>query len=97
MWKHVQYSVLISPQQTIPSQIIYIYNIYIIIAVLVTVAKELVQGVENLKIRGRTETIHTTALSRLLEYCGESWRLEETLSLKVQWETIGNAGVEIRK
>ena len=32
----------------------------------------MVQGLKNLEIRGRVETIYTT------EYWGESWRLEET-------------------
>ena len=36
----------------------------VVIGALVTVAKGLVQGPEDLKIRGRIETIQTTALLR---------------------------------
>ncbi len=38
----------------------------IVIVVLSTVTKGLVQGLEDLEIRGRMETIQTTALSRLV-------------------------------
>ena len=37
----------------------------IVIGALVTVTKRLVQGLEDLKIRGRVETIRTTKLLRL--------------------------------
>ena len=37
----------------------------IVISALGTVSKGLVQGLENLKIRGQVEIIQTTALSRL--------------------------------
>ena len=57
--------------------------------VLGTVTKGLVQGLEYLKIRGRVETIQTTALlrsarilRRVLETRGD------LLSLKLQWKTI---------
>ena len=61
----------------------------IVIGVLGTVTKELVQALEDLKIRGQVETIQTTALlrparilRRVLETQGD------LLSLRLQWKTI---------
>ena len=61
----------------------------IVISGLATVTKGLIQGVDDLKIRRRVETIKTTALfwsarimKRVLETCGD------LLSLKLQRETI---------
>ena len=42
-----------------------------------TIPKELLQGLEDLEIRGQVETNQTTALLRP-EYSEESWRLEKT-------------------
>ena len=63
--------------------------IRIVIGALGTVTKVLVQGLEDLEITGRVETIQTTALlrsarimRRVLETRGD------LLSLKPQWETI---------
>ena len=61
----------------------------IVIGDLGTVTKGLVQGLEDLEIMGRVETVQTTALlrsasilRRVLETCGN------LMSLKLQWETI---------
>ena len=54
-----------------------------------TVNKVLVQGLEDLEISGRVETIQTTALlrsTRILQRVLETWG--DLLSLKLQWETI---------
>ena len=61
----------------------------IVIVVLSTVTKGLVQGLEDFEIRGRMETIQTTALSRsvrILRRVPEIWG--ELLSLRLQWWTI---------
>ena len=62
----------------------------IMIGALSTVTKGLVQGLENLEIIGREETVHTTTLlrsarilKRVLETC------VDLLSLKLQWKAIG--------
>ena len=50
-----------------------------------TVSKGLVQGLENLEIKGRVETIQTTALlrsARILRTVLETWG--DLLSLKLQ-------------
>ena len=55
-----------------------------------TIIKGLVQGLEDLEIRGRVETIQTTALlrsARIPRRVLETW--EDLLSLKLQWEAIG--------
>ena len=60
----------------------------IVIGVLCTVIKGLVQGLKDLKIRGQVETIQTTALlrsDRLLRVL-ETWG--DLLSLILQWKTI---------
>ena len=61
----------------------------IVIGAFGTVTKGLEKGLEDLEIRGREETIKTTALLRsarilriVLETCGD------LLSLKLQWKTI---------
>ena len=62
----------------------------IVIGALGTVNKGLVQGLEDLEIRGRVETIKTTTLLRSTRILGkglETW--EDLLSLKFQWKTIG--------
>ena len=62
----------------------------IVIAALGTVTKELIQGLVDLKIRERVETIQTTALLRsfrILSRVPETW--SELLSFKLKWETIG--------
>ena len=43
-----------------------------------TVTKGLIQGLEDLEIRGRVETLQTTALLRRSEYWEKSRGLEET-------------------
>ena len=58
----------------------------IVIGTLDTVTKGLVQGLEDLEITGRGETIQTTALlrsSRILRRVLETWG--DLLSLKLQW------------
>ena len=62
----------------------------IVIGELGSVTNGLVQGLENLEIRGQVETIPTTALlrpARILRKVQETWG--DLLSLKLQWETIG--------
>ena len=54
-----------------------------------SVTKGLVQGLEGLEIRGRVETIQTTALLRairILRRVVDTWG--DLLSLKLQWKTI---------
>ena len=58
----------------------------IVIGALGTVTKELVQGLQDLDIRGRVETIQTTALLRLARIPRgvlETWG--DLLSLRLQW------------
>ena len=50
----------------------------VVIDVLGTVIKGLVQGLEELEITGREKTTQTTALLRSPEYLEESFRLPET-------------------
>ena len=52
----------------------------IVIGALGTVTKGFVQGLDDLEIRGRVETIHVTVYQDRSEYWEESWRLEETYS-----------------
>ena len=62
--------------------------IAIVIGALGTVNKGLIKGMEDLEIRGRVETIQTTALlrsARILRRVLESWDLQ---SVKLQRETI---------
>ena len=64
--------------------------ILIVIGALGTVGKGLIRGLEDLGIRGRVETIQTTALlrsARILKRFLETW--EDLLLLKLQWEIIG--------
>ena len=64
--------------------------IRIVIGALGTVIKELVLGLKDLEIRGRVETIQTTASLRsvrILRRVRETCR--DLLSLKLQWEPIG--------
>ena len=62
--------------------------ISIVIGALGTVIKGLIQGFEDLEIRGRVKTIQTIALSR----SAESWEVLKTwgnlLSLKLHWLTL---------
>ena len=63
----------------------------IVIGALGTIPKILVQGLENLEIRGQVETILTKALSRsagILRRVLETWA--DLLPLKLQWETISS-------
>ena len=60
----------------------------ILIDALGTITKRLVQGLKDLEIRGRAESIETTALlssTRILRRVLETW---EDLSLKLHWKTI---------
>ena len=60
----------------------------IVIDALRTVTKGLVQGLEDLEIRGWVETIQTIALlrsARILRRVLETW--EDLQSLKIMWET----------
>ena len=61
----------------------------IVIGALGTITKELLKGLEDLEIGGRTGTIQTTALLRMARIL---WQVLETwgdlLSLKLQWKTI---------
>ena len=61
----------------------------IVIGVLGTVTKGLVQGLEDLEITGRVKTIQTTALLRSARILGrvlETWG--DLQSLKLPWKTI---------
>ena len=61
----------------------------IVIGALGTVTKRLTKGLKDLEIRGRVETIQTTALlrtARRLRRVLETWG--DFLSLKLQWKTI---------
>ena len=63
--------------------------ILIVFGALGTVTKGLIKGLEELEIRGRVETIQTTALLRSARILGrvlETW--EDLLSLKLQWKII---------
>ena len=67
-----------------------VMEVPIVIDALGAVTKWLIQGLEDLDLRGRVETIQTTALlwsARILRRAMETW--EDLLSLKLQWETIG--------
>ena len=67
----------------------------IAIGVLCTVTKELVQGLEDLEIRWRVETIQTTALlksARISRRVLETWG--DLLSLSFQWKPSAKAGVK---
>ena len=62
----------------------------IVISVLSAVTKGLVQGLEDMKIRWRVESIQTMALltfARILRRILETWR--DLLSLKLPRETNG--------
>ena len=61
----------------------------IVIGAVGTVNKGFIQGMKDLEIRGREETMQTTALlrsTRILRNVLETWR--DLLSLKLQWKTI---------
>ena len=63
--------------------------ISIVIGALGTVIKGLVQGLEDLEITGRVETIQTAALlrsARILRRVLEIWG--DLLSLKLLWKTV---------
>ena len=65
-------------------------GISIIISALGTLHKGLVQGLEDLQMKGRVETIQTTVLLRsakILQRVLEIW--EDLLTLKLWWKTIG--------
>ena len=54
-----------------------------------SVTKRLIQGLEDLEIRGRMETIQTISLlksDRILRRVQDTWG--DLLSLKLQWKTI---------
>ena len=66
--------------------------ITIVIGALGTVTKGLVQGMEDLEIRRRVETIQPTALlssARILRRVLETWG--DLLLLRLQWETTGES------
>ena len=61
----------------------------IVIGALGTITKGLLKGLEDLEVRGRVETIQTTALlrtARILRQVLETWA--DLLSLRLQWKTI---------
>ena len=63
--------------------------ISIAIGALDTVTKGLLKGLEDLEVRGRVETIQTTALlrtARILRRILETWG--DLLLLKHQWQSI---------
>ena len=69
--------------------------IQVVIGTLGTIPKKLVKGLEDSEIWGYVEPIQTTALLksvRILRRVLETW--EDLMSLKLQWETICNAGVK---
>ena len=61
----------------------------IVIGVLGTVIKGLIQGLEDWEIRERVETIQTTALLRSARILRRVWRLEETCYCGVPTEGQG--------
>ena len=72
-----------------------VIEIPIVIGALGTVIKGLVQGLDDLKISGRVETIQTTALLRSDRILRRVWRFEETCCHSDSSEKpSGNAGVE---
>ena len=58
----------------------------IVISTLGTLTKGLIQGLEDLEIRGQMETIRTIALLRVLRRVLDTWG--NFLPFKLQWETI---------
>ena len=63
--------------------------ILIVIGAFGTITKGLLKGQEDVEVRGRVETIQTTALlrtARILRKVLETWG--HLLSLKLQWKTI---------
>ena len=63
-----------------------------------TVTKVLLQGLEDLEVGGRVETIQTTAIlgtARILRRVLETWW--DLLSLKLQWKPSANADVKNSK
>ena len=65
----------------------------IVMGALDTITKGLLNGLEDLEVGGRIETIQTTALlrtARILRRVLETWG--DLLSLKLQWKT--NTGVK---
>ena len=61
----------------------------ILIGVFGTITKRLLEGLEDLEIGGRVDTIQTTALqrtTRILRRVLETWG--DLLLLKLQWKTI---------
>ena len=65
----------------------------IVIGVLGTVTKTLVQRLRDLEIRGRVETIQTTALLSSTRIIWSPWDLKDLLSLRLQWKTpVENVG-----
>ena len=61
----------------------------IVIGTLGTITKGLLEGLEDLEVGGRVETIQMTALlrtARILRRDQETWR--DLLSLKHKWKTI---------
>ena len=63
----------------------------IVIGALGTLTKGLLNGLEDLEVGGRVETIQTTALlgtARILKRVLKSWG--DLLSLKLQWKTFSH-------
>ena len=60
----------------------------IVIGAFGMVMKGLLNGLEDLKVGDRVETIQTTALLKRLEYWEESWRLEETCCHSISSERL---------
>ena len=66
-----------------------VMRIPIVIGVLSTVTKGLIEGLEEMEIRGQVVTIQTTVVltsTRILRKVLETWG--DLLSLKLQWKTI---------
>ena len=59
-----------------------------------TVTKGLVQGLEDLEITGRVETIQSTALMRSVKIMRIILETRRDLSLKLQWEIISSRWCE---
>ena len=65
--------------------------VLIVSGALETILESLVTKLEDLEIKGRVDTILTTALFRsvrILRRVMETWR--DLVSLKLQWKTISN-------
>ena len=56
-----------------------------------TISKGMIKRLDDLEIRGRIETIQTTSLLKSVRILSKPFDL---LSLKLQWETIGQCWCE---